>query len=395
MIADVLKHGLPLNVLTSFLVVLVMNKIRFASTQRDFVSTLNKRVTEYFNKNNIARHGNIQMAIKTIVMFLLYFVPYTLLLTNTITSVFGLVSMVVIMALGLAGIGLSVMHDANHGAYTKSKRINNLIGYSLNLVGANAFNWKVQHNVLHHTYTNVHEEDEDISPRGALRLTPHSDWRKMHKYQFVYAWLLYGLMTIVWLFYKDFSRLFKYQRNGMVKAQNASPAKEWAILLGTKLFYVTYIFVLPLALTSLFWWQVVMGVLVMHYIAGFILAIIFQPAHVIEGTAFPMPNETRTLENNWAVHQLMTTTNFGNKSKWFSWYVGGLNFQIEHHLFPNICHVHYSKIASIVKSTAHEFGLPYKSSRTFFQALVGHARLLKQLGARPALVSVPVNRNKM
>jgi linoleoyl-CoA desaturase len=187
-----------------------MERIKFAKTNHDFVSTLNKRVNEYFNTNNIARHGNGQMVIKTIFMFLLYFVPYSLILTSTVTSVIGLISMVVLMALGLAGIGLSVMHDANHGAYTKSTRINNFIGYSLNLVGANAFNWKVQHNVLHHSYTNVHEEDEDISPRGALRLTPHSDWKKMHKYQFIYAWFLYGLMTIVWLFYKDFSRLYKW-----------------------------------------------------------------------------------------------------------------------------------------------------------------------------------------
>ena len=150
-----------------------------------------------------------------------------------------------------------------------------------------------------------------------------------------------------------------------------------------------HIFVLPLILTSLFWWQIIIGIVAMHYIAGFILAIIFQPAHVIEGTEFPLPDETRTLENNWAVHQLMTTTNFGNKSKWFSWYVGGLNFQIEHHLFPNICHVHYHKIASIVKATAHEFGLPYKTSRTFIEALVRHARLLKQLGVKPYVSTAP------
>lgn len=366
-----------------------MERIKFARTQRDFVSTLNKRVNDYFNNNNIARHGNSQMVIKTVFMFLLYFIPYAFILTTTVTGVFGLISMVLIMAFGLAGIGLSVMHDANHGAYTKRTRVNDFIGYSLNLVGANAFNWKVQHNVLHHTYTNVHEEDEDISPRGALRLTPHSDWKKVHKYQFIYAWFLYGLMTIVWLFYKDFARLYKYQKSGMVKAQKASALKEWTILLTTKLFYIGYIFVLPVVLTSLLWWQVVIGIVAMHYIAGFILAIIFQPAHVIEGTEFPLPDETRTLENNWAVHQLMTTTNFGNKSKWFSWYVGGLNFQIEHHLFPNICHVHYGKIASIVKSTAHEFGLPYKSSKTFFHALAGHARLLKRLGVRPVSVSVP------
>jgi linoleoyl-CoA desaturase len=277
------------------------------------------------------------------------------------------------------------MHDANHGAYAKKNWVNIFVGYSLNLVGANAFNWKMQHNVLHHTYTNVHEEDEDISPRGALRLTPHSAWKKVHRYQFIYAWFLYGLMTIVWLFFKDFARIVKYHKNGLAKTHKAHIGKEWAILIGTKLVYIGYIFVIPLVFTALTWWQILLGILIMHYIAGFILAIIFQPAHVIEGAEFPLPDDSNTLENNWAVHQLHTTTNFGNKSRWFTWYVGGLNFQIEHHLFPNICHVHYRKISGIVRETATEFGLPYKSARTFFGALAGHTRLLKQLGLRPTL----------
>src|SRR5690606_1761348 len=136
--------------------------------------------------------------------------------------------------------------------------------------------------------------------------------------------------------------------------------------------------------TPLLWWQVLLGILLMHFIAGFILAIIFQPAHVVDGTEFPVPDETNSLENSWAVHQLRTTTNFGNRSRLFSWYVGGLNFQIEHHLFPNICHVHYRRIAGIVRTTAQEFGLPYKSFDTFFGALLGHTRMLKELGRRPA-----------
>lgn len=359
--------------------------LKFAGTQRDFVTTLNKRVNDYFKSKNIAKHANTEMVVKTFIMFSIYLVPFALILTGVITNPWAMLGLSVIMGLGLAGIGLSVMHDANHGAYSKKTWLNNLIGYSLNFVGANAFNWKLQHNVLHHSYTNVHEEDEDISPRGAFRLTPHSDWKKIHKYQYIYAWFLYGLMTIVWLFFKDFSRLYKYHTTGFAKSQKANLSREWLILIGTKLVYVGYIFVLPLAVTSLAWWQVAIGILTMHYVAGFILAIIFQPAHVIEGTEFPLPDENRTLETNWAVHQLLTTTNFGNSSRWFSWYVGGLNFQIEHHLFPNICHVHYRKIATIVKSTAEEFGLPYKSSRTFIGALAGHARLLRQLGKRPYL----------
>jgi linoleoyl-CoA desaturase len=361
------------------------NTLNFANTRRDFSATLNKRVSEYFKTNNIDRNANSEMVIKTIFMFSLYFIPYGLILAGVVTSGLALLGLVIIMGFGLAGIGLSIMHDANHGAYSKKSWVNNLIGYSLNLVGANAFNWKMQHNVLHHTYTNVHEEDEDISPRGALRFTPHSEYKSIHKYQFIYAWFLYGLMTIVWLGFKDFVRIIRYQNNGLAKKHKANITVEWTILICTKLFYIGYIFIVPLVLTSLVWWQIALGIFIMHYLAGFLLAIIFQPAHVIEGSEFPLPDDDKNLENNWAIHQLLTTTNFGNNSRWFSWYVGGLNFQIEHHLFPNVCHVHYRNISGIVKSTAHEFGLPYKSSKTFVGALAGHARLLKELGKRPVM----------
>jgi linoleoyl-CoA desaturase len=358
--------------------------ITFAPTQREFSTTVNKRVGDYFKKNGLSRHANAEMVLKTLIMFSAYFIPYGLIVAGVVTGTGWLLLSVLIIGLGLAGIGLSVMHDAVHGAYSKKKWVNTLVGYSMNLIGANAFNWKIQHNVLHHTYTNVHEEDEDISPRGVLRLTPHSDWKWFHKYQFLYAWFLYGLMTIAWMTFKDFTRMNKYDKTGLTKMNNGNVAKEWVILILTKIVYVSYIFVIPVVFTPLAWWQILIGIFMMHYIAGFILAVIFQPAHVIEGTEFPLPDESHQLENNWAIHQLITTTNFGNRSRWFSWYVGGLNFQIEHHLFPNVCHVHYRKISGIVEQTAREFGLPYKSARTFVDALSGHARLLKQLGARPA-----------
>src|SRR5688572_16400403 len=291
------------------------------------------------------------MILKTIFMFLLYFGPYGLIIGGVVTSPILLFVMVVIMSAGLAGIGLSVMHDANHGAYAKESWINDLLGYSLNLVGASAFNWKIQHNVLHHTYTNVHEEDEDVSPRGVLRLTPHSKWKFIHRYQHIYAWFLYGLMTIVWMVVNDFKRIIRYNKSGLTKKLTSNIGREWMILVTTKVFYFAYIFAIPLVVTSLVWWQILLGIMIMHYIAGFILAIIFQPAHVIDGTEFPLPDDNQTLENNWAIHQLLTTTNFGNRSRWFSWYVGGLNFQIEHHLFPNVCHVHYRNISKVVKET--------------------------------------------
>jgi linoleoyl-CoA desaturase len=360
------------------------SSIRFSSAKADFFSTLNSRVNEYFKSNQLSRNANYEMVIKTIFMYTIYFGPYVLMITGLVSNAWLMLGLCLIMGMGLAGIGLSVMHDANHGAYSNKSWVNNLLGLSLNLVGGNSFNWKVQHNVLHHTYTNIHEVDEDISPRGILRMCPHGDWKPIHKFQHLYAWFFYGLMTLVWVIFKDFVRINKYEKDGLVKKQRSSYRSELTMMIIWKIFYVAYVVVLPLVLLPIAWWQLLIGFIAMHYVAGFILAVIFQPAHVIDGTEYPMPDENGKMDNSWAIHQLYTTTNFANKNQILSWYVGGLNFQVEHHLFPNVCHVHYRKISSIVQSTAEEFGVPYKSEPTFIGALIGHAKLLKQLGEKPA-----------
>jgi linoleoyl-CoA desaturase len=361
--------------------------LKFAQKQQDFFVTLNQRVSNYFKSNNLERTANKEMIVKTIVMFLLYLIPYFLIISGVIKNDWLLLSLCAIMGLGIAGIGLSIMHDANHGAYSNKTWVNNLLGLSLNFVGGHATNWKVQHNVLHHTYTNIYDADEDISPRGILRMAPESKWKPIHKYQHYYAWFFYGFMTLVWVIVKDFVRLIKYGHDGLIKKQRTSVAKEWVIMLFTKAFYITYLFVVPMWLLQLSFGEVLLGFFIMHYIAGFILAIIFQPAHVVEGTEYPMPDKDGNLENNWAIHQLHTTTNFGHRQRLFSWYVGGLNYQIEHHLFPNICHVHYRNLSKIVKSTTQEFGLPYKAKETFFEALKAHAIQMKELGKRPEIVN--------
>ena len=363
----------------------MIRSVKFASQHAEFFATLSQRVNQYFTSRGIERTANGEMVFKTFFMFSLYFVPFALLLSGVAPTLGGQLVLWSAMGFGMAGIGLSIMHDANHGAYSKKPWVNNLLGLSLNLVGGHAVNWRVQHNVLHHTYTNVHDVDEDISPRGVLRMGPESKWRAMHRFQHLYAWFFYGLMTLVWVLAKDFFRLLKYQREGLLKKQKTTPAHEWTVMILTKIIYLSYIFGLPMIILGLPFWQVLVGFLLMHYIAGFILAIIFQPAHVVEGTAYPEPDAKGNLENNWAIHQLHTTTNFGHRHRVFSWYVGGLNYQVEHHLFPNICHVHYRAIAPIVEQTAREFGLPYKSKETFLDAVVAHAAQLKLMGQKPEL----------
>lgn len=356
--------------------------VRFKNNlHEEFNKTLNQRVNQYFKTKKGGRYANSEMVIKTIFMFCLYLIPYFMFVLGIVESVWAFYLMAALMGLGKAGIGLSVMHDANHGAYSRKKWVNNLVGYSLNLVGANATNWKIQHNVKHHTYTNVSGMDEDISPRGGLlRFDPHSEKKPHHKWQYIYAWFLYGLMTMSWIIVKDWTQLAEYTKDGLLKKQAKSVTRSWIMLVLTKVIYYSYILAIPIIFSPFAWFHIVLGFMVMHYVAGFILAIIFQPAHVIEGNSFEDSSLSDTIEENWAVHQLKTTCNFAQKNKVLSWYVGGLNYQIEHHLFPNICHVHYRKISKIVKKTAEEYNVPYTAYPTFMSALVSHGRMLYSLG---------------
>jgi linoleoyl-CoA desaturase len=147
-----------------------------------------------------------------------------------------------------------------------------------------------------------------------------------------------------------------------------------------KILYYGYIFIIPVFVMGLPWQWVLGGFLLMHFTAGLLLSSIFQLAHVMTDCEFPTPTDERKMENNWAIHQLLNTANFSPRSKMIFWFVGGLNHQIEHHLFPHICHIHYKHVAPLVKETALEYGLPYYEQRTFMSALFEHARTLKQLG---------------
>lgn len=356
------------------------NPVKFSnSVNREFAVLLNKRVNSYFKSLKSGRYANTEMVIKTIFMLSLYFVPYAFIVSGSFSQTWLLFLLAMVQGFGMAGIGLSIMHDANHGAYSRNPLVNRILGYTLNVVGGSASNWKIQHNVMHHTYTNIAGHDEDISPRPILRFSPHSKLLKMHKYQYIYAWFLYGLMTITWISFKDFKQLGDYTKSGILeKRENLVVA--WSVLILTKIVYFGYALVIPMIFAPFAWWVILLAFIFTHYVAGFLLGIIFQPAHVMEENEFPLPSEEGVIGENWLVHQLKTTMNFASKSRIFSWYVGGLNFQVEHHLFPNVCHVHYRNISKIVRQTAKEFDLPYKSLDTFREALVLHGRMLYKLG---------------
>jgi len=213
-----------------------------------------------------------------------------------------------------------------------------------------------------------------------MRFSPTQERKPFYKYQIFYAPFLYGIMTLYWFMAKDFQQVLRYHKKDLLKTQGLTKTTALAEVIFNKVWYLGGFLVLPMIVLSVAWWQTLLGFLLMHFICGLVLALIFQPAHVINETSFYVPDENNSVENNWAIHQLHTTANFANGSRWFTWLIGGLNFQIEHHLFPNICHVHYRHLSKIVKQTAQEFDVPYYSHGSFYQALKSHFSLLHSLG---------------
>ncbi|MDP4129572.1 MAG: acyl-CoA desaturase [Bacteroidota bacterium] len=359
--------------------------VRFAPRGKDsFYEAVINKVAAYFEENDISPYANSAMWWKTGIMASLYFVPYVLIVTGYAAGKLWLFfGLWFLMAIGMSGIGTAVMHDANHGTYSKDKKINNFISHILEIIGGYTVTWRIQHNVLHHTYTNVAGLDEDIDSIILLRLSPRQKRYWFHRYQYLYAWFFYMIMTLFWMTAKDYLQVIRYRHHDLLIKQKVSLNQAIFRITLYKVFYYGYIIVLPILFSGMPWYRVLMGFLFMHFSAGLFLSCVFQPSHVMEASAFASPIQTdgrKQMEDSWAVHEVANTTDFAPRNRALSWFIGGLNYQIEHHLFTGVCHVHYQRLAPIVRATAAEFGLPYHVQPTFRKALLEHARMLKKLG---------------
>ena len=353
---------------------------RFNRTKNnEFSKALRGRVSHYFKSNNLSRNANANMVIKTIVMLALFFVPLAILCTVQIAQAWLVFGLYIVSGLGMAGIGMGVMHDAIHGSYSKHKRVNTLLGYTFNLIGANATIWNIQHNVLHHTYTNIDESDDDINMPFFLRFSPHAKHYKLHRFQYIYIWFFYSISTLAWVTAKDYVRLYRYKNKGFLKSKHQF-RNALISMVTWKFVYFAYAIVIPIIISPLAWWVVLLAFVVMHLLVGLLVSIVFQIAHIMPSSEFPLPNSEGEIENDWYRHQFDTTTNFSPKNKILFWLIGGLNYQVEHHILPDVCHIHYKSISTIVANTAREFGVPYHVKHNLGHALADHVKMLKILG---------------
>jgi linoleoyl-CoA desaturase len=362
-----------------------MAKVIFNNKKALFYQSLKADVESYFVKNNIKKTGNWKLYSKTLVLIPLAALTYIALLVFPMTPLLG-IGLSALLGFTLASIGFNVMHDACHGSYSTNSKVNDLLGLSLNALGGNAFIWKQKHNVIHHTYTNVDGMDEDIAKSPLMRQCSTQAWTPMHRIQHIYVVLVYAISSFAWVFIMDFT---KYLTRKIYKTPlQPMKAGDHLVFWSSKALYAIFYIAIPVMVVGWQAWAV--GFAAMHVVLGFTLAIVFQLAHVVEETTFEVVgDETKIIENEWALHQISTTANFAPDNKMISWFVGGLNYQVEHHLFPRVSHVHYPALSKIVAAKCEEFGVQYNVMPTMQAAVRSHFRFMRQLGRKPETVAMP------
>jgi len=350
-------------------------RVTYDSTS-DFQQVLRARIERYFRMTKRSSRDNLRMYAKTAVILAAFATVYGLLVFGA-SAWWQAVALSIALGVAIAAIGFNIQHDGGHGAYSRRGWINRGMAFTLDLIGGSSYIWARKHNVLHHTHTNVAGHDEDIELGVLARFAPEQRRYSLHRFQQFYMWPLYSVIVPKWQFYDDWSNLVS-GRIGSHKMPRPKGLDLAQFVVG-KIAWLALAFVIPLMLHSV--WAVIGCYLIAAGTTGIILSIVFQLAHVVEETQFPSPNpETGRIDTPWAVHQVETTADFARGNRLLSWFVGGLNFQIEHHLFPRICHVHYPKIARIVEKTCRKHGIEYRAFPTFGSAVRSHYRWLRAMG---------------
>jgi linoleoyl-CoA desaturase len=337
---------------------------------------LKKRISDYFEQVGKSQTGDYNLFVKAVVLMVSFLFIYIHLVFFTPNVFWQIVESVVLGGI-VAAIGFNVMHDGAHGSFSKYKLLNSIAAFSLNILGGNSFMWNMKHNVIHHAYTNVEGLDDDIDIQPWMRMTAQQKKYKLHKYQYIYFWGLYSLLYLFWIFVLDYQKYFKSKVGNMqLKKMKLS---DHLVFWGFKLFHLFLFVGLPIYRLGFESWLI--SFLIFTLVAGLVLSLVFQLAHTVEHTAFPIPDpESGKMEDEWAIHQIKTTANFATQNKLICWLVGGLNFQIEHHLFPKISHVHYPAISKIIKKACAEYGIQYIEYRRMRYAVASHVAFLKQMG---------------
>ena len=353
-------------------------KLKFNGSDR-FIRELRRRVDAYFEQTGHRRRDCAQMYFKTAAILAWFFGAYFLLLFVA-TSWWMALPLAIILGVAMAAIGFNIQHDAGHNAYSDRSWVNKVMALTLDMIGGSSYLWDWKHNTMHHTYPNIDGHDDDINVGLLGRLSPHQKRLKIHRLQGIYLWLLYGFLALKWHLFDDFYNVASGHMGG--RKIRRPQGKDLAIFIGGKVVFFSLAFGIPMLLHPV--WAVLTIYAASAFVTGVVLAVVFQLAHCVEEAEFPLPiamqDGGERMQTEWAVHQVQTTVDFARGNRFLCWLLGGLNFQIEHHLFSRICHIHYPALSKVVEQVCLEFGVRYASHRTFLGAVASHYRFLVFMG---------------
>ena len=361
--------------------------VRYKSTREKdyFARDLRKRITNYFKENNISQYANLEVKVKAILGYTLWGAVYSLIISDLLS--FNLIFLMFgFLTLGFINIFLAfnVMHDACHGAFSANRKVNYILGYTMNFIGGNSYLFTKMHNA-HHAFVNIAGIDVTLETHGMFRFTPHEPWEPRHRWQHIYTPVLYALAMIHWVLVKDFKWMFTETNIGNRKNVK-HPMREYFILFISKIVYYSLTLIIPMLVLSAPWYWIIIFWINLHILPSLCFALLFQVTHVYNGTHYPLPDDEGNIENNYFIHVLETTADFSRENKLTTWLTGGINIHIIHHLFPKICHCHYIPLTRIVKQTAEEYGIQYQENKDFLTALRLHMQMLYKLSKKDAYV---------
>ncbi|WP_434777720.1 fatty acid desaturase family protein [Neisseria sp. Ec49-e6-T10] len=348
----------------------------------EFFKVLQKRINDYFDQNQVKQTGNSWLYFKAFFAFSLYIGGYIGLVFFAQTWLSGIL-FALMLTNGMILVAFNVMHDGAHGSFSSKKWVNWLAGASMDLLGSSQTLWQQKHNMLHHTYTNITGKDDDIELGLLMRFSPHQTWHPWHRFQHIYAPFLYSLLTLFLAVFSDFYKLV----TNRISDTPLQKRKWWELpyFTFTKIAYIGYALILPMFFHPIS--LVLLYFFCIHFFFGFILSLVFQLAHTVDLTEFPKENEQNKMCYDWAEHQLRTTANFAIENPLVRFYTGGLNQQVEHHLFHKVSHIHYYSLSKIVQETCLEYDMPYHKNNSLTSAVLSHFRFLKQMGRKPTLTN--------
>jgi linoleoyl-CoA desaturase len=342
----------------------------FREIQRDVEAVLARK--------GIRTRALIQLHLKTVIAIVLPIIGWIVLMTASPGIPLGIACLLVV-GLGAMLVAFCVQHDANHGASFRSRRFNRIVGFSADaMLGFSSYAWRVKHNVAHHTYTNVDNYDDDISQVPLARLLPVQSSKPWYRLQHFYIWPMYSLMVLRMQAFGDIAALVR----GRIGRSRLRMPRGWDLagIVSGKLVYIGWAIVIPLFIYP--WWVVVVAYVSVAMVVGLVTATTFQLAHCVDEATYRSDDELGDGQTVWAVHQIESTVDFCPRNPVLTWVLGGLNYQIEHHLFPRLPHTLYPQIAGIVRSRAERHGVRYTCQPSLWRALCSHASHVREMGRR-------------